>query len=214
MTQTNYLLAFTVLLFNACQNPTSQSDNNTSIQTNTKTTEIQKANWIPKSSFGFESIHFNMDTLFIVTCSEFVYSPFGALDDKKDLSTSSLNNFNQQTKIQRMDIGEVEFQYLTLNLNRLILFFDKNDGGNKHSYVFKGELKDSSVSLINGIQVGVNKDDCMNAFFDNYESKLLNQVNVISLISCVDDIVHTYTFKNETLNSIDFKTDSYWNVNY
>jgi hypothetical protein len=57
-------------------------------------------------------------------------------------------------------------------------------------------------------------DDFYKAFFDQFPTELKGKYHVILITSCVDDIIQTYTFKGGKLNSVTFKNDSYWKVDY
>ena len=58
------------------------------------------------------------------------------------------------------------------------------------------------------------KEDFINTFFDSFPNELLKNYKYFELISCLDDITHTYVFNDNKLQSIKFITDSYWTVNY
>lgn len=172
--------------------------------------------WVtPKQSFELKSIFDrSSDTLSLVTCAEYVFSPFGQLNNKSDLQTSNLKNFKILDRVDKMDIGEIEFQILTLNSNRLIFFFDNDPEAVKHSSIFKGEIKDNEVKFVDGIKIGMTKENFIKTFFDNFPKELLSKYNYIVLESCVQDIKHIYSFKDNKLQAINFITDSYWKVNY
>ncbi|MBT9395563.1 hypothetical protein KLP40_20525 [Hymenobacter sp. NST-14] len=217
MTRTTTILTLTFLaLLTACDNPKRQTEKDTVTQFDTTNAIKIGDSWAtPKPTFEFNSLlDSSADTLKLVTCAEFVYSPFGQLNNKSDLPTSNLKNFKILDRLDKMDIGEIEFQILTLNKSRLILFFDNDPEASKHSYIFKGEIKDSNVNFIEGIKIGMTKEDFIKTFFDNFPSELMTKYNFLVFESCVQDIKHTYSFKDNKLQSINFITDSYWTVNY
>ena len=168
----------------------------------------------PKSNFEFSSWKENLDTLFLVTCSDFVYSPFGEMKEKTDLLKSNLKNFKIKDRIEKQENGEFEFQELTLKSSRLILFFDNDPEASRHSYIFKGEIFDKDVKFNQDIKIGMNKDNFIMTFFDRFPTKISTKYQCIVLESCVQDIKHIYSFRNNELESIKFSTDSYWTVNY
>jgi len=148
----------------------------------------------------------------LVTCAEYVYSPFGMLRSKADVKNSLLSDFEVKDRTDSMDIGAVEFQILTLNNSKLILFFDNDAEASKHSYVFKGDIQDKEVKFVNGVTIGMTKEDFTKIFFETFPQD--KKYTVFTLTSCVDDIEHVYAFKNEKLESVSFKNDSYWKVEY
>ena len=203
-------------LLTACENPKQPIKSNSVEQADT-TNSIKIDNFwaTPKPSFELNSIlDSTFDTLKLVTCAEFVYSPFGQLNNKSDLPTSNLKNFEILNRLDKIDVTEIEFQILTLNSSRLILFFENDPEASKHSYIFKGEIKDSNVNFIDGIKIGMTKENFIKTFFDSFPNELMTKYNFIVFESCVEDITHTYSFKDNKLQSINFITDSYWTVNY
>ena len=203
-----------ISLISACKGSSNRIDNIQQVDTakSMKTGDF----WVmPKPTFELNSIlDSSQDTLRLITCAEYVYSPFGKLDKKSDINKSLLNKFTIADKIDTMDNGVFEFQILKNKTSRLILFFDNDPEATKHSSIFKGVIIDKDVDLVNGIRIGMDKEHFIKTFFDYFPSQLLEKYNYIALESCVQDIRHTYRFKDDKLQSIDFKTDSYWTVDY
>lgn len=168
-----------------------------------------------KKSFDFNTLEkAGQDTLNIVICGEYAYSPFGIIKDKSAFSSSLLKNFTVTSRTDSMDIGPTEFQILKHGSSKLIFFFDKDPEGLKHSDILKGEIYDSDVTFLNGVKIGMSPDDFYKTFFERFPAELKDKYHVILITSCVDDIVHTYTFKDSKLNSVILKTDTYWKVDY
>jgi len=208
-------ILFYILLVNLCCNLTAQTTTTNSPSDTSKSFKVDNYWVTPYKSFEFNSLlSFSNDTLDIVTCAEYVYSPFGLIANKSDINKSLLKNFKVINRVDKMDIGKVEFQLLTLNSSRLILYFDNDPNASKHSYIIKGEIKDPEVNFADSIKVGISIDNFYKAFFDNYPKELLTRFKVIVFESCVQDIKHVYTFENNKLTSVVFVTDTYWNVKY
>ena len=211
------LTLFFFILLAACNNskPTPRNKVSTIQIDTTNAVKICEFWAIPKPSFELNSLLDSYgDTLKLVTCNEFVYFPFGQLKSKRDLAASILKNFKILDKYEKMENGNFEFQFLTLNSNRLILFFDNDPDAINYSYIFKGEINDSEVNFTNGIKINMTKEDFINTFFDSFPNELLKKYKYIELISCLDNITHIYKFNDNKLQSIKFITDSYWTVNY
>lgn len=218
MTRTLTILTLIIFaLLTACDNskrPTKLENSPQQIDT-TKAIKIDNYWVTPKPSFEFNSLQNSSgDTLSIVTCSEYVYSPFGIIKDKSEFKSSLLKNFSVTNRTDSMDAGKYEFNILKLNRNKLIFFFDNDPEASKHSDLFKGEIYDSEVQLINGVKIGMSKEEFYNVFFDNFSNDLMKKYKCFVLESCVQDIKHKYSFKDNKLQSINFITDSYWTVNY
>jgi hypothetical protein len=140
------------------------------------------------------------DTLYIVTCSEYVYSPFGLLKKESDLRKSVLKNFKSNTN----DNPPLGKSY-NLNTNKLTLFFDNDPYASKESYIIKGEINDSKVCFINGVKIGMKIEDFYKSFFVVFPPELEYRYNVIVYESCVTAIKHTYIFKNHQLFLVKFE---------
>lgn len=189
---------------------------NSALQIDT-TKAIKIANFwvIPKSSFEINSLNNSSgDTLSIITCSEYVYSPFGSIKNKSEFKSSLLKNFSVRNRIDSMDVGKFEFNILKIKTSKLIFFFDNDPEASKHSDIFKGEIYDSEVQFENGVKIGMSKEEFYKVFFDSFSNDFLEKYKYFVLESCVQDIKHTYSVKNNKLQSINFITDSYWIVNY
>ncbi|PSR56895.1 hypothetical protein AHMF7605_27055 [Adhaeribacter arboris] len=169
----------------------------------------------PKESFEFNTLGESKgDTITFVTCSDYVFSPFGEVNNKTQLRTSLLKNFSMVDRIDTLDNEAFEFQILTLKNSRLILFFDDSSEGSRGSYIHKGEIMDTEVNLSDNVKIGMSKKDFIMTFFDNFPDEALSTYNHFVFESCVTDIWHTYTFTGDKLQSIKFTTDSYWVVDY
>jgi hypothetical protein len=197
-------------------------ENNTTTTINfdqqTDTTRAIKieSNWVtPKQSFDFAAmLDSTVDTLIFVSCAEYIYSPFGQITNKSEIKTGLLKNFSVTDRVDSMDVGAIEFQILKHNSSQLIFFFDNDPETSKHSFIFQGDINDKDVTLVNGIKIGMSKARFVSTFFDTFPNELITRHDVIAFESCVDDIRHTYTFKDDKLISINFKKHSYWTVKY
>ena len=204
-------------LLTACDNAKQLTKIENSLQQIDTTKAIKIGNYwaTPKSSFEFHSLQNTLgDTLSIVTCSEYVYYPFGSIKEKTEFQSSLLKNFSVANRIDNLDIGEIEFNLLKLKASKLIFFFDKNPEASEYSGLFKGEIYDKEVQFVNDVRIGMSKEEFCKIFFDNFSSDLLIKYKYIVLESCVQDMKHTYSFKDNKLYSVNFITDSYWSVNY
>lgn len=213
------MLALTfIYLLTACDNSSRQT--NTVVITEHKIDTLKAIKignyWAtPKKAFELNSLLDSFgDTLLLVTCSDYVYSPFGKIENRAQVKTSILKNFNIIDRSDSMDNGVFEFQILNLNSSKLILFFDNNPESTTHSYVFKGEIIDTTVVFENGVKIGMNKEKFVTTFFDSFPIDLLPKYKVVVFETCVTGMKHIYTFKENKLLSVSFISDSYWNVNY
>jgi hypothetical protein len=179
----------------------------------TKAVKIEGYWAVPKPSFDFNTLIENTkDTLRLVTCSKFVYSPFGALKSRNAIPKSSLSKFSIKDSIVKSESNGSEYHFLKYKTSKLIMYFD-NDGPT-HSYIFKGLINNEGVDFENGIKIGMDKVDFLNHFFESFPKEIISKYNFIKFESCIQDIVHTYAFKQNKLVSVVFITDSYLDINY
>ncbi len=211
MTRTTIIFALTFLyLFSACDKSTRQNGAKNSDQQIDTLKAIKIGDYwaTPKPTFEYNMLLAYLgDTLSIVTCAEYVYSPFGRLNNKSEIKNSNLKNFNISERVDKIDFDEAVFQILTLEKSRLMLTFDNDPEASKHSYIFEGEINDSNINFIDDIKIGMSKEKFIKIFFDNFPNELMTKYKFIVFESCVQDIKHTYTFKADKLQSVNFKTD-------
>lgn len=211
-----YLSILGLLPFAACKNNPRQSavDKDVSQADTVNAVKIDNY-WItPKDSFRIISLENEKNTLRIVSCAEYVYSPFGEISDKSAFSNSLLKDFTITNKIETMENGTFQFQILKFKTSRLIYFFDDDPEASKHSDIFKGDINNPEVKFLYGIKIGMDKESFLAVFFKDFPAGLATKCNVIVFESCVQDITHTYTFEANKLKSVSFVTDSYWRVDY
>lgn len=205
-----------MILILSCSNFRNQKAENLVQTDTTKSFKIDKY-WItPKDTLEFNSLgNINGDTLHLVVCAEYVYSPFGHLEDRTDLKASLLKNFI--IKVSKLDTftnymvssSGYKQKYETLEMesghNKLNLAFDNDTEASKHSYILSGEINDNQVSLLDNIRIGLSIGEFYKAFFTYFPDQLVKRYKVIVFESCVQSITHVYTFENERLKKIIFK---------
>ncbi len=199
-----FTLISTTILF-SCNNVSEKMRIDEPIIDTTKSFKIED-NWVtPKQNFDFISVQkLSSDTLDLVSCGEYVYSPFGLLKNKYDLKNSLLKNFNISESVDSTDAGITEFQNLKIKSSSLTLFFDNDSEGVKRSYVFLGEIKDSEVNFFENVKIGMSIYDFHKTFFNDFPKELKNKFKVIIFHSCVLDIDHIYSFQDNKLSSVKF----------
>jgi len=216
----NYLLLFALLFLMVCDNSKHKSEKKKiTYFKKVDTTKPFKVDtfWVtPKKLLKFNSlINESTDTLDVVICADYVYSPFGVIKDKSKLPNSLLKNFSVINKLDTTANVATEVQKLYLGSSKLILFFDNDPEASRHSYIIKGEIYDSEVNFIDKIKIGMSKLDFFNTFFDDFPAELQKKYNIIAFESCVDDIRHIYSFKENKLNSVKFNcVECAWKIDY
>jgi hypothetical protein len=202
----------------ACSNRADTDSTLESAVDTAKSVKVHNFRATPKKSFDFNSLgRSSEDTLHLVTCSEFVYFPFGKLTDKSSLKTSLLKGFNiSSSKLDTFtnimlpsdpndDIRQwSESIDLRLGANKLSLFFDNDPEASMHGYIRGGQINDSNVIFTGDIKVGMRLQDFYKSFFDFFPKELIEKYKVVEFESCVTDVTHIYSFENGRLNSVKF----------
>jgi hypothetical protein len=171
--------------------------------------------WLtPKKSFDFNSLgKTSGDTLHLVTCSNYVYFPFGKLTDKSSIKTSLLKDFTitgfKQDTFTNFNRTPPFFEWsgsvdLAFANNKLNLFLDNDPEASMHGYIRGGQIVDCKVIFSDNIKVGMSKGDFYEKFFDYFPTELINKYNVVEFESCVTDVTHIYTFQKGQLSSVEF----------
>ena len=216
---TRFLFILTVFLaVTSCSNPTGyKSTTNNSVDT-TKSFKVDSYWMTPKKSFDFNSLGKpSSDTLHLVTCSSYVYFPFGKLTDKSSLKASLIKDFNiisskLETFSNIMSPSDPSDDFkqwsesieLEFGANKLSLFLDNDPESSMHGYIRGGQILDSKVIFLNNIKVGMGIEDFYKKFFDYFPTELRKKYKVVELESCVADVTHIYTFNNGLLSSVKF----------
>jgi len=170
--------------------------------------------WLtPKKSFELNVVKYSVDTLTLVTCSEYVYFPFGKLTNKLSIETSLLKDFNvveiQRDTFTNTNLNPPVFQWteflkLRLDDDSLNIILDNDPEASKHGYIQKGTITSDKVVFTNKIKIGMAAVNFYSLFFDKFPIELRKKIKTIQLESCVTDIIHIYNFDDGQLISVTF----------
>ncbi|MGC4022062.1 MAG: hypothetical protein QM734_09025 [Cyclobacteriaceae bacterium] len=215
MTRTISIFIISLLFALGACHSSSQTENKDSLIIDT-TKAIRIGNYwaLPKEKFDFTSITTSHDTLTFLMCGDYPYFPFGPLTDKSQIQNSLLKNFTITARVDTIQDGPFEFQILRHKTSRLILFINDDPYGEKSSYIMKGDINDNDVTFENAIRIEMSKANFIGTFFDTFPDELISKYNIIAFETCLEDLRHTYIFNDGKLKSVNFKSHSYWKVNY
>lgn len=206
-------VAISLLSLTACNNTTTTPKE---VVAPIDTVDAVKINglWVkPKELFIFNSVEKSgNDTLYLTTCGNYVYEPFGTIKSDTNLATSLLKNMkvvsllsDTFTNAQLCDYRLYTQQVKLQNQNdSLRLFLDNDPFASRHGYISGGEITSNNFLFDEGIKIGMPLSDFYAAFFDVFPDELQNQFSVIVFEPCVVDTRHIYTFKNKKLLSVRF----------
>ena len=69
-----------------------------------------------------------------------------------------------------------------------------------------GYIADPEVQLVNGLHVGMSKDDVFKVFFKKYPKSYTADVAVLKVVSGAGEVAEIYTFHGQTLRHIKIET--------
>ena len=158
---------------------------------------------VANGGFEIESVdERSPDTLVVVTCSDYVYSPFGKLKSPSDLKTSVLKGFRVRKFRKNQGNGTFQYYDLTFRSSHLILFFDDDPEAGAESYVMKGEITDRGVRFATEVTIGMTREEFAEIFFASFPKDRLGLYKAIVFESCVTGTRHIYVFNHNTLQRV------------
>jgi hypothetical protein len=182
---TRLIFPFVLLLgimFSACESIATHRLKTYSPADSTTSFKIDNYWVTPKKSFEFNSIgQSSRDTLQLLTCSDYIYFPFGKLTDRSSLATSLLKDFTITNFVRdtftNTNISPPFFEWsesidLELFNNRLNLLLDNDPEASTHGYIRGGQIVDNKVIFSNRIKVGISIEDFYKIFFDYFPIEL------------------------------------------
>jgi len=185
----------------------------------TRAFKLDKILVVPKKSFEFNSLRNSTDdALYLVTCCEYAYFPFGKQTDKASLRNSLLKNFtitkskldtftNEMSLSNPSDDFKQWSDSLELELgtnNKLCLYLDNDPEATTHGYISFGQITTNKVSFSDSIIIGMKTQDFFKKFFDYFPTDLCKKYKVVKFESCIFDVTHFYSFDKGHLRSVLF----------
>ncbi|MFA6248920.1 MAG: hypothetical protein WC615_18395 [Mucilaginibacter sp.] len=147
-------------------------------------------------------VTFIKDTLNIVSRDRFLYYPFGEFDTIKNIkSILSSSNFKIK-KLPRLGENDSVTAFQFSSGSSYINFLKGTESGKME--LLSGKITNGVWKLKNGIKTGMSKRQFLNQFFGDVPDIDIKYIRMESLVL---GILHYYTFQNDKLVSIAFKTD-------
>jgi hypothetical protein len=69
-----------------------------------------------------------------------------------------------------------------------------------------GYITDKEVQLVNGLHVGMTKDEVFSVFFKKYPKSYTADVTVLKVVSGAGEVAEIYTFRGQKLRHIKIET--------
>lgn len=152
----------------------------------------------------FETIQTSIrgDTLSIASTSDFLYHPFGKFSD--------INAFVKKYEWNYKDVLKSEIKSdsrlfrVTSNNSSIMLLLDDEQ---KSLEIVGGNINDTSILLVNGIRINMSYSSFLNVFFISVPKVISKDIRIIELESGLTGIWHYYSFADNKLKSIVFRSN-------
>ncbi|WP_316788845.1 hypothetical protein [Pedobacter frigoris] len=158
-------------------------------------------------NMDIQQVEFHRDTLSFVTTGWFFYYPYG----KHATIASFRKAYPQFTVIEEKASlnNDAMLLYRVKQKNSFVKLIYQPD--TERMEIVSAKINDTEFTFKNGVKIGMQKEDFIKEFFSHPFS--LKGYNHIKIISALDGINHNYHFEDNTLRSIELKTDYMFNQN-
>ena len=158
-----------------------------------------------RPEYQIKDIKVYADTMTVYSLARQVIYPFGEWDSIEYFMTDNQLHWYRESDYRRyLDSMEVSVNRLKrLDDSYLDLFYSI---WTRKVELLGGRITDPDVVLINGLHVGMTKDDVFKVFFKKYPKSYTADVQVLKVISGAGEIAEIYTFKGLKLRHIKIET--------
>lgn len=145
------------------------------------------------------------DTMTVYSLAGYIIYPFGEWGSVEQYITDNQLSWYR-------DIGYKKYyDSMEVSVNRLRRYDDSYIDvyysiWTKKVEVLGGYIIDKEVQLVNGLHVGMSKDDVFNVFFKRYPKSYTSDVAVLKVISGAGEVAEIYTFRGQKLKHIKIET--------
>lgn len=158
-----------------------------------------------RPEYQIKDIKVYADTMTLYSLSNYVIYPLGEWPSVEQYITDNQLSWYREIGYKKY------FDSMEVSVNRM----SRVDGTYVDMYysiwtnkveLLAGYISDKEVSLVNGIRVGMNKDDVMRVFFKKFPKSYTSDVLVLKVISGAGEVAEIYTFKGTKLRHIKIET--------
>lgn len=158
-----------------------------------------------RPEYQIKDIKVYTDTMTVYSLSPQVVYPFGQwVSVEQYITGNQLSWYREQGYRNYYDSMEV-------SVNRMRRYDDSYIDlyysiWTKKVELLGGYLTDSEVQLVNGVHVGMAKDDVFRVFFKRYPRSYTDEVAVLKVVSGAGEVAEIYTFRGQKLRHIKIET--------
>ena len=158
-----------------------------------------------RPEYQIKDIKVYTDTMTVYSLAEYIIYPFGQWSSVEQYITDNQLSWYR-------DIGYKKYyDSMEVSVNRMRRTDDSYIDlyysiWTKKVELLGGYITDKEVQLVNGLHVGMSKDDVFKVFFKKYPKSYTSDVTVLKVISGAGEVAEIYTFRGQKLRHIKIET--------
>ena len=158
-----------------------------------------------RPEYQIKDIKVYADTMTVYSLARYVIYPFGEWTSVEQYITDNELHWYR-------DIGYKKYyDSMEVSVNRLRRVDDSYIDmyysiWTKQVELLGGYVADPEITLVNGLHVGMSKDDVFKVFFKKYPKSYTSDVLVLKVVSGAGEVAEIYTFKGQKLRHIKIET--------
>ena len=158
-----------------------------------------------RPEYQIKDIKVYTDTMTVYSLAEYVVYPLGHWSSVEQYITDNQLSWYR-------DIGYKKYyDSMEVSVNRMRRYDDSYIDmyysiWTKKVELLGGYIVDPEVKLVNGVHVGMSKDEVFNVFFKKYPKSYTSDVTVLKVTGGAGEVTEIYTFRGQKLRHIKFET--------
>lgn len=158
-----------------------------------------------RPEYQIKDIKVYADTMTVYSLARYVIYPFGEWTSVEQYITDNELHWYR-------DIGYKKYyDSMEVSVNRLRRVDDSYIDmyysiWTRQVELLGGYVADPEIKLVNGVHVGMSKDDVFKVFFKKYPKSYTSDVLVLKVVSGAGEVAEIYTFKGQKLRHIKIET--------
>jgi hypothetical protein len=158
-----------------------------------------------RPEYQIKDIKVYTDTMTVYSLANYIIYPFGEWSSVEQYITDNQLSWYR-------DIGYKKYyDSMEVSVNRMRRTDDSYIDlyysiWTKKVELLGGYISDPEVKLVNGLHVGMSKDDVFKVFFKKYPKSYTSDVMVLKVISGAGEVAEIYTFRGQKLRHIKIET--------
>lgn len=158
-----------------------------------------------RPEYQIKDIKVYTDTMTVYSLASNIIYPFGEWSSVEQYITDNQLSWYREIGYRKF------YDSMEVSVNRMRRYDDSYIDlyysiWTKKVELLGGYISDPEVKLVNGLHVGMAKDDVFKVFFKKYPKSYTSDVMVLKVISGAGEVAEIYTFKGTKLRHIKIET--------